>query len=240
MVPVAVRPAYCSRQTRPVKKLCPSLLHILRGSRAPSTFCPALRYQTSLLFGRCGSPFAVHTWSTLGLVDNSNNILTYWPEPSARPAHFQLLPFSSPSPSASSSPQPRAAVPGVFWCCYFQGCQDCNVGPSSSCAVTANPGCLCPFALLSALSACPLLARCLSASLVFAAHLCVPNSCAPKKEHKRVGRAHSPSINTLTAYVYPAVFEPIVPCAGVERVPLDTATAGRLVTAVSLDLNTPC
>lgn len=38
LVPVAVRPAYCSQQTRPVKKLCPSLLQVLRGSRAPSTF----------------------------------------------------------------------------------------------------------------------------------------------------------------------------------------------------------
>lgn len=52
-----------------------------------------------------------------------------------------------------------------------------------------------------------------------------------KKEHKRVGRAHSPSINTLTAYIYLTVYEPIVSLAAVERGPLDTETACRFITA---------
>lgn len=105
------------------------------------------------------------------------------------------------------------AVPAVSRAASFQGCQDCNVGPSSSCAATAD---LDVSALSHSYQHCPPV-RCLSASLVFAAHLCEPNSCALKKEHKRVGRAHSPSINTLTAYIYPTVFEPFVSVAGVER-----------------------
>ncbi|POS75301.1 hypothetical protein DHEL01_v206302 [Diaporthe helianthi] len=55
VVPVAVRPAspaYCSQQTRPVKKLCPSSSKYAGLQGFIDLF--VLRYQTSLLFGRRG------------------------------------------------------------------------------------------------------------------------------------------------------------------------------------------
>lgn len=237
VVPVAVRPAYCSQQTRPVKKLCPSLLQVLRGSRAPSTFSSCgTRLPCSLVDAvRCAlccfAPFicrAAHpAWLSTPITPSHIG-----------QSHHPILPtsnFSLPPRRHRQRHRHRncvaAAVPAVFSSCYeFQGCQDCNVGPSSSCAETAN---LHVSAISHSYQHCPPV-RCLSASLVFAAHLCEPNPCAPKKEHKRVGRAHSPSINTLTAYIYLLVCEPFVSLAGVERDPLDTCNCRSLGHRVSL------
>lgn len=224
MVPVAVRPAYCSQQTRPVKKLCPSLLLVLRGSRAPSTFLSCGTRLPCSLVDAVLSPsalFCIHrahsrAWSTTPITP-----------PNIGQSRHPVLPTSNFSLLLAVTV--TVIVTATACCCCWcrccarcllvlqvsQGCQDCNVGPSSSCAATAD---LDVSALSHSYQHCPPVRR-LSASLVFAAHLCVPNSCALKKEHKRVGRAHSPSINTLTAYIYPTVFEPSVSLAGVERVP---------------------
>jgi hypothetical protein len=144
VVPVAVRPAYCSQQTRPVKKLCPSLLQVPRGSRAPSTFLSCGTRLPCSLVDAVRSPY-IEQHARPGRVD-TNNTLTYWPEPSSHPAHFQLL---LPSPrrhrqrhrhrNCVTAAAAAAAVPAVFLSCYkSQRCQDCNVGPSSSCAATAS------------------------------------------------------------------------------------------------------
>lgn len=236
MVPVAVRPG-----TEPTNKASQKALPV------PPPGAPGLQGSIDLLscgarlpcsLVECGSsPSAAHTKSAPGLVDDTNNALTYWPEPIIPilpTSNFCLLPAVTVSVIVTATARCRARC---LSCYRFQGChcQDCNVGPSSSCAATASnlhvPGLPAPSHSYSAPFACPLSAVRPPASLVFAAHLCVPNSCAPKKEHKRVGRAHSSSINTLTAYIYLSVCEPVVSLAGVERAPFDTVTARRLVTA---------
>lgn len=235
LVPVAVRPAYCSQQTRPVKKLCPSLLQVLRGSRAPSTFLSCgTRLPCSLVDAvRCALCCSPHPYVEQRTRPGLSTPITpshigQSRHPILPTSNFSLLPRRHRQRHRHRNCVAAGAVPAVSSSCYkFQGCQDCNVGPSSSCAETAN---LHVSAISHSYQHCPPV-RCLSASLVFAAHLCEPNPCAPKKEHKILGRAHSPSINTLTAYIYLLVCEPFVSLAGVERDHLDTATAGRLVTA---------
>jgi hypothetical protein len=66
VVPDAVRPGYCSQQTSQSKGFAHPSSKPSRGSKAPSTFF-VLRYQNSLLFGRCGCRhYAVITPSHIG------------------------------------------------------------------------------------------------------------------------------------------------------------------------------
>lgn len=171
MVPVAVRPAYlhCSQQTRPVKKLCPSLLLVLRGSRAPSTFLSCgTRLPCSLVDAvLLPSALSIHNRAHSGLVDNSNNTPKYWPEPSSRPAHFQLL-LPSPRRHRQRHRHRNCVLlllllllrcARCLSCCKFPGLPRLQRWTVIFLRSNRRPGCLCPFPLLSALSACPLLVR---------------------------------------------------------------------------------
>lgn len=113
-----------------------------KSSGAPGLHRPFVpRYQNSLLFGRCGSlPIhrAAHpTWSSTPITPSHIG-----------QSHHPILPTSNFSLllAVTVSVIVTANLRCCCCCCArclsscykFQGCQDCNVGPSSSCAATAN------------------------------------------------------------------------------------------------------